>query len=198
MGDHYFDRKPVARSRPRSVELTLPDVTVTLATDAGVFAADAVDRGTKILLLDGPAPPPGATDLLDLGCGYGPVAVVLARRAPEATVWAVDVNERARELCAANAAATGATNVRVVSPEQVEPTLRFDAVYSNPPVRIGKPALHALLLEWLERLRDGGRAELVVQKHLGADSLQRWLGEQGWQVRRLGSRQGYRLLEVTR
>lgn len=198
MTGHYFDREPSARSRPRTVELALPDLTLALTTDAGVFAGEAIDRGTKLLLLEAPLPPDGAGDLLDLGCGYGPIALTLARRCPRAVVWAVDVNERARELCTANAAAAGLANVRVAAPEEVGRDVRFDAIYSNPPVRIGKQALHALLLEWLVRLRDEGRAELVVQRHLGADSLHRWLEGQGWSVRRLGSRQGYRLLEVQR
>ncbi|CAN5289328.1 hypothetical protein BH18ACT4_BH18ACT4_02540 [soil metagenome] len=101
---HYFEPDPLTRSRPGSTNLTLPDVTLTLATDAAVFSAGAVDAGTKLLLLDGPRPAdePGA-DLLDLGCGYGPIALTLGRRAPAATVWAVDVNRRALALCAANA-----------------------------------------------------------------------------------------------
>jgi 16S rRNA G1207 methylase RsmC len=136
---------------------------------------------------------------LDLGCGYGPIALTLAHRAPAATVWAVDVNERARELCTANAAAAGlADRIVVAAPDDVDPAVRFDLIWSNPPVRIGKPALHDLLDRWLARLTPEGRAVLVVQKHLGADSLARRLADEGWTVRRLVSRQAYRILEVTR
>ena len=171
----------------------LPDVTLDLATDAGVFSRGGVDPGTKLLLLEAPAP--AATgDLLDLGCGYGPIALVLARRSPGATVWAVDVNERARELTAANAAAAGLANVRVCAPEEVPEDVRFSTMWSNPPIRVGKAALHDLLLRWLGRL--DGSAVLVVQKHLGSDSLARWLSESGFPTRRLLSRLGYRVLEV--
>jgi 16S rRNA (guanine1207-N2)-methyltransferase len=194
---HYFDEEPAAPSRPGSVDLVLPDLRVTLGTDAGVFAGSGVDPGTKYLLLDGPRPPDGARNLLDLGCGYGPIALALARRAPHAVVWAVDVNERARALCAANAAAAGLDNVRVAAPDEVPDDVRFDGVWSNPPIRIGKPALHALLAGWLGRLAPDAHAALVVQKHLGSDSLARWLEEQGWAVERLGSRRGYRILDVT-
>jgi 16S rRNA (guanine1207-N2)-methyltransferase len=179
------------------VPLTLPDLAVELTTDRGVFARDAVDPGTKLLLLEAPSPA-ASGDLLDLGCGYGPMAITLARRSPDATVWAIDVNERARDLTRANAAAAGLTNVRVSSPEDVPADVRFSTIWSNPPIRIGKPALHSLLVGWLDRLDDGGTAVLVVQKHLGADSLARWLTEQGWPVERLGSRMSYRLLEVRR
>jgi 16S rRNA (guanine1207-N2)-methyltransferase len=190
---HYFDERPSVGSAPGSVRLVLPDVTLDLATDAGVFSRGGVDPGTKLLLLE--APVPAATGhLLDLGCGYGPIALVLARRSPGATVWAVDVNERARELTAANAAAAGLANVRVCAPEEVPEDVRFSTVWSNPPIRVGKEALHELLLRWLGRL--DGSAVLVVQKHLGSDSLARWLGEQHYGVSRLVSRAGYRLLEV--
>jgi 16S rRNA (guanine1207-N2)-methyltransferase len=185
-------------SRRSSVTLALPDLTVTLATDRGVFSGDHVDPGTKLLLLDGPRPEPGTGDLLDLGCGYGPIAIALARRAPEATVWAVDVNERARALCAENAAATGVGDrVRVIAPDECPSGITFAGIWSNPPIRIGKPALHALLFTWLDRLAPDGRAHLVVQKHLGADSLADWLGRSGYDTTRIGSRMGYRLLTVT-
>jgi len=196
---HYFEPSPRVASRPRTVQLALPDLTLTLETDRGVFSAGGIDPGTKLLLLDAPPPPDGSRRLLDLGCGYGPIALTLARRAPGARVWAVDVNERAVGLCARNAAAAGLDNVTAVTAADGVPAdVHFDAIYSNPPIRIGKPALHDLLLLWLPRLEADGHAYLVVQKHLGADSLARWLGEQGWPTSRLGSRGGYRLLDVAR
>jgi 16S rRNA (guanine1207-N2)-methyltransferase len=190
---HYFDRSPAAASDPRVVTLALPDLTVDLRTDRGVFSAGRVDPGTRLLLLEAPPPPP-AGELLDLGCGYGPVAVTLARRAPGARVWAVDVNERALALAAANAVAAGAGNVVAAAPAGVPAGLRFAAVYSNPPIRIGKAALHDLLGAWVPR---SDVAYLVVGKHLGSDSLARWMAaERGWRVERLAGRAGYRLLEV--
>lgn len=195
---HYFDDDPDVASDPRPVEVTLPDVSLTLTADRGVFAADRLDAGTKLLLLEAP-PLAGAATVLDLGCGWGPITCVAARRAPDATIWAVDVNARARALTAANAAAIGAADrVRVVAPDEVPADVVFDRVLSNPPVRIGKAALHDLLLRWLPRLSPGGRAHLVVQKHLGSDSLARWLDDQGFPAARVASRAGYRILEVTR
>jgi 16S rRNA (guanine1207-N2)-methyltransferase len=199
-GGHYFDAAPSVASRRSRVRLDLPDTSMELTTDRGVFAADAVDTGTKLLLLEGPSPatdPATATGtLLDLGCGYGPIALTLARRAPSARVWAVDVNERARELCRLNADAAGLTNVSVAAPDEVPTDLWFDGIWSNPPIRVGKGALHELLLTWLARLEPHGRAWLVVQKHLGADSLVRWLDDHGHPTSRLTSRQAYRILEV--
>jgi len=194
---HYFDAEPGAASRPAAVRLDLPDQSFTLTTDRGVFSAERVDSGTKYLLLEAPAPPPTGT-FVDLGCGYGAIACTLARRSPGAEVWAIDVNERARDLCRGNAAALGLPNVRVSTPDAVDADLMVDLLWSNPPIRIGKPALHELLRTWLVRLAPTGAALLVVQKHLGADSLQRWLDGDGWAAERLGSRAGYRLLQVTR
>lgn len=196
---HYFDPSPAAEHRTGTVVLTLPDCTLELTTDAGVFAGGGIDPGTKLLLLEGPRPSPDETGaLLDLGCGYGPIALTLARRSPRATVWAVDVNERARALTAANAAALGLANVVAAAPDEVPADLRFAGIWSNPPIRIGKPALHALLVRWLAALGPGAHASLVVQRHLGSDSLARWLGEQGYAVTRLGSRRAYRILDVAR
>jgi 16S rRNA (guanine1207-N2)-methyltransferase len=192
---HYFEPRPSSRSAPKEIRLDLPDVSLTLVTDRGVFSPDRIDTGTKHLLLDGPEPVPDGT-LVDLGCGYGPIACTLARRAPAATVWAVDVNERALELCRANAARLGLTNVRVVTADGVPADLVVHELWSNPPIRVGKRALHDLLRTWLGRLAPTGRAVLVVQKHLGADSLHRWLETEGWSVERTSSRAGYRVLEV--
>jgi 16S rRNA (guanine1207-N2)-methyltransferase len=192
-GSHYFDEEPTAESAPREVLLLLPDVQFTLRTDRGVFGYDRIDQGTKSLLLD--APPPAPTgDLLDLGCGTGAIALTMAHRSPAATVWAVDVNERARELCRSNAERNGITNVRVSEPDDVPDDVVFATIWSNPAIRIGKPALHAMLLRWFARLSADGTAVMVVHKHLGSDSLQRWLTEQGFPTERLGSSSGFRLL----
>lgn len=199
-GDHYFTAAPAAASRPRRVELEVADLDrpLGLATDAGVFSATEVDLGTRILLADGPRPDPAARVLADVGCGYGPIAVVLALRAPGAEVWAVDVNERARDLCRANAEAAGVGDrVRVVAPDDVPDDVVLDGLWSNPPVRVGKAALHALLREWLPRLAPEAAAHLVVARNLGADSLAAWLVSEGHEVVRRTSKKGYRLLDVT-
>jgi 16S rRNA (guanine1207-N2)-methyltransferase len=193
--DHYFSPHPQAPHRPGQVRVILPGVYLELATDAGMFSPERLDPGTRLLLDETPAPP-ASGDLLDLGCGYGPIACVLAARSPGATVWAVDVNERALELCARNAATAGLANVRCVTPQDPSVPARFAGIWSNPPIRVGKQALHELLGLWLGRLAPGGQAHLVAGRNLGADSLHRWLAGQGWSVTRLAARSGYRLLEV--
>jgi len=167
---HYFDAHPQAAHRPGRIRVVLPDVYLELDTDSGMFSPGRLDPGTRFLLEAAPLPP-ASGDLLDLGCGYGPVACTLATRAPGATVWAVDVNERALGLCARNAAGAGLGNVRCVTPGSPDLPGAFAGIWSNPPVRIGKVPLHDLLRTWLASLAPGARACLVMGRNLGADSL---------------------------
>jgi 16S rRNA (guanine1207-N2)-methyltransferase len=196
VSSHYFEAQPTAAHRPGQVRVVLPDVYLELETDSGVFSPGRLDPGTRILLQEAP-PPPAEGDLLDLGCGYGPVSCVLASRAPGATVWAVDVNERALGLTARNARTAGLDNVRTAKPDDPAVPARLAAIWSNPPIRVGKAALHDMLGSWLARLRPDGYACLVVGRNLGSDSLHSWLSGQGWRVSRLTARSGYRLLLVT-
>jgi 16S rRNA G1207 methylase RsmC len=196
-GTHYFDDDPTVASSPVSVEVSLPDLSIMLGSDRGVFSAERLDVGTNLLLLE--APPLTADDavILDIGCGWGPIACVAAKRAPHAEVWAIDVNERARALTAQNAESIGAADrIHVVAPDDVPEDLVVNRILSNPPIRVGKKALHEILLRWLPLLAPDGVAHLVVQRHLGADSLARWLGEQGYPTERLTVRAGFRILEV--
>ncbi len=194
---HYFDDDPDTKSKPTLVEINLPDLALQLTADRGVFSSQHLDAGTKFLLLEAPPLGPDDRRILDVGCGWGPIAVVAARRAPDAHVWAIDVNERARNLTTQNAAALGLANrITVGTPDAIDAAQQFDRILSNPPIRIGKAALHDLLDRWLARLTPTGVAHLVVQRHLGSDSLADWLEGQGHGVHRLKSRAGFRILEV--
>jgi len=196
VSEQYFTGQPAAAHRPGSVHVMLPDVHLELQTDSGVFSPRRLDPGTRLLLDTGP-PPPAQGELLDLGCGYGPLALVLAARAPGARIWAVDVNERALALTAANAERAGLPNVTCAAPQDERLPARFDLIWCNPPIRIGKKALHELLTSWLTRLAAGADAYLVVQRNLGSDSLRQWLADSGWTAERVVARAGYRVLRVT-
>ena len=199
--DHYFTAAPASAAQRRAVTVELAGRQVTVSTAAGIFSPDGVDKGTAVLLREAPAPP-AAGALLDLGCGWGPIALTLALRSPEAQVWAVDVNERSLDLLRTTASSLGLDSVHPCRPEDVPEDLRLAAIWSNPPIRVGKAVLHDMLLTWLPRLVVGGAAYLVVQKNLGSDSLQRWLGEQlpaeAYAVSRYASDKGFRVLEVRR
>ena len=196
--DHYFTTTPGSAGRHHHVELGTGRGVVRLRTSEGTFSPRRIDPGTAVLLATLPDPagwPEGP--VLDLGSGYGPIATSLAIAAPTRTVWAVEVNERAAEDCRHNADRLE-LDIRVAAPDAVPADLRFAAIVSNPPVRVGKAALHDLLDRWLPRLVEGGEARLVVQRHLGADSLAAWLEAGGWRCERVRSRRGYRVLRVAR
>lgn len=193
---HYFDADPSVASRVMTYAIEGPRSTLTVESDSGVFSHGSLDKATALLLAriaDVLVDLPDG-DLLDLGCGAGPIALVLAQLFPGRTVWAVDTNSRALELTSRNAAANDLPNIRAVVPSDVPGDARIAGIVSNPPIRIGKPELHAMLDHWFSRVRGGGRALMVVGRHLGADSLQKWLGDQGWPTDRVGSSKGFRLL----
>ncbi len=195
-GEHYFSAQPAGELRERTIRVVLQGEAFELTTANGTFSPEHLDTGTAVLLAAVP-PPAAEGDLLDLGCGWGPIAIAMARRAPGASVWAVDVNERALTLAAANARIAG-VQVKTAWPEDIPAGVRFATIWSNPPIRIGKAALHALLEAWLLRLKPGGSAWLVVAKHLGGDSLQRWIEEAfpAMTVTRAATDKGFRVLRV--
>jgi len=199
--DHYFTAEPASAAERRQLRVFLAGRELIVETAPGVFCPDRVDIGTAVLLREAPDPP-AEGNLLDLGCGWGPVALTLGLRSPAASIWAVDVNQRALGLARDNAQTLGVNDFHAVTPDQVPTQIRFAAIWSNPPIRVGKEVLHDMLLTWLPRLETGGTAYLVVQKNLGADSLQQWLASRfdpsEFAVGRYATARGFRVLSVRR
>jgi 16S rRNA G1207 methylase RsmC len=199
-GDHYFSASPTSAENLRRIRVRLAGRDVEVTTAGGVFSPDHIDSGTSVLLANTPPPPPGG-NLLDLGCGWGPIALTLALQAPHSTVWAVDVNERALDLVRRNAQSLGIVNVNAALPGDVPDELAFRTIRSNPPIRVGKHELHGLLERWIPRLDERSDAWLVVQRNLGSDSLQRWLAatfDDGYSVHRAATGRGFRVIKVRR
>lgn len=195
---HYFSENPTGDFAPQPLTVELAGRSVQVMTAPGIFSPGGLDKGTKILLDE--APEPGGARMLDIGCGWGPIALTLALKAPEAQIYAVEVNSRSARLTEMNAARLGLTNVTVSAPEALDESLTFDTIWSNPPIRVGKDVLHGIMHTWLPRLAPGGTAYLVVQKNLGSDSLQKWLAETfpNLEVTRYATSKGFRILEVHR
>jgi 16S rRNA (guanine1207-N2)-methyltransferase len=196
--EQYFAAQPASELNLRTFHARLVGQVYELTTASGIFSPERIDAGTDVLLANTPAPPPGG-NLLDLGCGWGPIALSLAIHSPHATVWAVDVNERALDLVRRNARTLGLDNVNVCTPDNVPTDIRFLTIWSNPPIRVGKNELHGLLGTWLPRLEPGSDAWLVVQRNLGADSLQRWLEatySEDFVFTRAATNKGYRVLRA--
>ena len=197
-GEHYFSASPAGPGERRRGDVELAGRRRSVVTAGGVFAPDRVDTGTQVLLREAPKPPSRGT-FLDLGCGWGPITLSLGLLSPAAIVYAVDVNERALELTRTNAGAAGLDQVRVCRPDEVPDDARFELIWSNPPIRVGKQVLHELLGRWLPRLTEAGEAYLVVQRNLGADSLHRWItAELGLPCDRYAVSKGFRILRVSR
>lgn len=198
--EHYFSAQPAGEFRTTEIAVRLAHGDYTVETAGSIFSPDHIDAGTEQLLYSVPAPPETG-NFLDLGCGWGPMALTLAIEAPEASIYAVDVNERALELTTRNAARLGLTNITAGLPGSIEPTVNFDLIWSNPPIRVGKAELHDIMKTWLPRLNVAGEAYLVVAKHLGADSFEKWLGtefEATHSVTREDTRKGFRIIKVVR
>ena len=198
--EHYFSSTPESELRTRTIHVRLAGQPYEVVTANGVFSPEHIDTGTQVLLANVPAAPPGG-NLLDLGCGWGPIALSLALESPRATVWAVDVNERALDLVRANAQRMAIPNINAVTPENVPADITFMTIWSNPPIRVGKNELHGMLEHWLPRLEPGSDAWLVVQRNLGSDSLHRWLQAsfpEEFSFVRAATNKGYRVLRARR
>ncbi|MGO3319108.1 MAG: class I SAM-dependent methyltransferase [Microbacterium gubbeenense] len=198
MGDHYFSAQPSSPEELRTISVNLAGRDITATTASGVFSPDRLDKGTEVLLANSPDAPPGG-DFLDIGCGWGAISLALAMQSPHARIWALDVNERALDLVRRNAESLGLDNIRAVTADQIPTDIAFRTIWSNPPIRIGKPALHELMQTWLPRLDLSSDAYLVVQKNLGSDSLQRWMEQtlpDRFAVHRHAISKGFRVLKV--
>ena len=196
--EHYFSKEPLTPLKPKTIQIPVAGISQQVTTASGTFSPQQLDFGTEVLIeqMDELAQ---TGNLLDLGCGWGPIALNLGKLRPTSTVWAVDINNRSLELTAKNAADLGISNIEVALPERVPEDLKFSGIWSNPPIRIGKKELHTLLLHWLPRLEKDAEAFLVVQKNLGSDSLQKWLTDElaeGYEVSRYTSIKTYRVLRV--
>jgi 16S rRNA (guanine1207-N2)-methyltransferase len=196
--EHYFSETPGSDFKPKEITVQINGHEVLVTTAGGVFSPDHIDQGTNVLLAHLDESPAGG-NILDIGCGWGPIALSLASASPKATVWAVDVNQRSLDLTAANAKRLGLSNIKCVKPEEVPAEIQFSGIWSNPPIRVGKEVLHDILLTWLPRLQEQAEAYLVVQKNLGADSLHRWLEStlpETYSTVRVDTAKSFRVLRV--
>ena len=202
MSDHYFSADPSVPFEREPFTCMVWGQRLELVSGSGVYSRGRLDPGTAVLFRE--TEPPAPSDVLDLGTGYGVIglAIAAAWQSAESSgglVTGVEVNQRAVLLANENSAALRLQDRFVATgPDEVAAGATYDEIWSNPPIRIGKLALHDLLLQWFERLRPEGRAVMVVGKNLGADSLQAWLTDQGWPTTRLASAKGFRVLESRR
>jgi 16S rRNA G1207 methylase RsmC len=199
-GEHYFSAEPTGDFKPKTIRVNLLDQDFQLQTAGGVFSPDHLDTGTA-MLLNHISEAPTTGNLLDVGCGWGPIAIALALQAPEATIWAIDVNQRSLDLTNLNAKTLGITNIKTCLPDEVPTDLEFSGIWSNPPIRVGKSELHNILMTWLPRISPECESYLVVAKDLGADTLLKWLQSElpsEFDAQRIDTAKGFRIIRVTR
>jgi len=199
-GEHYFSESPKSTHSTNFHEVALRSHTVTVTTASGTFSPGGVDRGTQVLLKYAPPPPPQG-NFLDIGCGWGPLSLALALESPQAQVIGIEVNERARMSATENYENLGISNLTICHPDEVPPQSRFDLIWSNPPIRVGKVALYEIVTRWLNTLTAQGEAWFVIAKKLGGDSLHDWInqGKAGdFQATRVETSKGFRVLHITR
>lgn len=196
--EQYFASNPRVAAKPRELEIELSGMLFRVHTAAGVFSGEGLDKGTAVLLRKVPPLPENGV-FVDVGCGWGPLTLVMARLRPEAQVIGVDVNSRALEFTSRNAQDNHLDNVTVLSESAALADIApasVDVIWSNPPIRIGKTALHEMWEQWRQKLRPGGVAYVVMGKNLGADTFTIWAQDHGWKAEKIASSKGFRLLEL--
>ncbi len=195
--EHYFSSDPAAPKKTVSIAMQVGGKQLELEAASGTFSSGRLDAGTAVLLKhDDHFPKDG--NVLDIGCGWGPIGLSIASLQKNSTVYGIDINQRSIEQSNLNSKSLGLKNFTAMHSRDLPEDLRFSAIWSNPPIRVGKKILHELMESFIPRLEPGGRAMLVVQKNLGADSFQRWLSNRfpEAEVSRVGTDKGYRVISL--
>ena len=198
MSEHYYSNKPQTESKPRQWKFTLLGNTFTFETDAGVFSKSEVDFGSRVLI-DAFEMPDVAGVLLDVGCGYGPIGLSIAKVHPEREVLMMDINSRAIGLAQKNAQLNGVQNVRIFESDglsAVEASVKAAVVLTNPPIRAGKETIFRFYDSAYEVLVENGELWIVIQKKQGAPSTVSHLEEMFSEVDVVEKKKGYWIIRA--
>lgn len=197
MSEHYYSANPTSERNPQTWTFTLRGHEFRFTTDSGVFSKREVDFGTR-LLIETFQEPDVAGDVLDVGCGYGPIGLALAQSFPNRRVHMIDVNERALELAEANKRANGIRNVNIYKSDLFSEVgeQQFAAVVTNPPIRAGKRVVHAIFEQSRDHLVDNGELWVVIQKKQGAPSALQKLHEWFAAVEVVVKKKGYYIIKA--
>lgn len=198
MADHYYTNQPSTTHDRKIWDAQLRGQKFRFISDAGVFAKGGVDYGSRVLIeaMDIPE----AAQVLDVGCGYGPIGLTAARLAGRGHVTMIDVNQRAVELAKENAANNKVANVTIVESDLFAALgeQQFDVILTNPPIRAGKEVVHAIFEGAYDRLREGGALWIVIQKKQGAPSAKQKLESLFAQVEEVTKDKGYRVYRAVK
>ena len=180
--NHYFSEKPEIKSEKKRIKYTIQNKKFEFITDNGVFSKSKVDFGTDLMLNEFLKKNRGLEvekiKILDIGCGYGAVSVILKSFYPEISITLSDVNERALELSEENLKKYGINDYHIIKSDAFEKiTEKFDVILSNPPIRAGKDIIFKIYSEAYEHLNENGQFYCVIQTKHGAKSTQKKLME---------------------
>lgn len=196
MAEQYFTENPTVDHDEHHVNYHLNGINLNLTTDAGVFSKNRVDYGSGVLIeqmLEQDLP---GGNILDVGCGYGPIGLFAAKKWPDRQVDMVDVNERAMDLARRNAAANGAGNANIFASDRYqEVSGQYAMIVTNPPIRAGKAIWSSILSEAKEHLTDGGILLVVIQKKQGAPSAKKLMAASLGNCEILTRDKGYYILK---
>ncbi len=197
MPEHYFSKKPQSKSSPKTWTYRLQDKWYTFTSDTGVFSRHEVDFGSKLLIEQFNAPNIQG-DILDLGCGYGPIGIALADRYRGRNVVMSDINERALQLAKENAKQNNIDNVEFISSDRFEHigNRTFAAIVTNPPIRAGKRIVHSIFEGSKSALCECGELWIVIQKKQGAPSAKKKLKEIFGNVEVIHRHKGYHIMKA--
>ena len=192
----YFDNVEGLAHQDITYQFELLGERYSFQSDAGVFSKDGLDDGTR-LLLETIAKTDLGTNILDLGCGVGPIGLILAHTDPSRHVVLADVNDRALECAKKNAVNLGFSDqVELVHSDVYNnlTTSSFSTIVTNPPIRAGKKVTYAMYAGAISHLNEGGQLILVIRKQQGASSCQEYLKTIFKEVEVVKSKKGYRIL----
>ena len=198
MSNHYYTKNPETESKEASWTFPLRGREFRFISDSGVFSKKTVDFGSRLLIETFRLNEEVAGDILDVGCGYGPMGLALAYAYPARLVEMVDVNERAMSLARRNAEANNIRNVKVYESntyDQVPEERQFAAIVSNPPIRAGKQVVHRILSEAHTHLLAGGTLTVVIQKKQGAPSAEQKMLDVFGNVEIIARDKGYWIIQ---
>lgn len=199
MTDHYYTNRPTVAHDEKEFTFELRGHSFRFKSDAGVFSKERIDYGSVLLIEEMEI---SETDqVLDMGCGYGPIGITAAFLASKGKVLMVDVNERAVALAKHNVAVNQISNAEVAVSDlfqQIEPTRKFNVILTNPPIRAGKNTVHQIFEEAYSFLHPNGSLWVVIQKKQGAPSAMRKLEELYDEVKKVTQDKGYWIIKATK
>jgi 16S rRNA (guanine1207-N2)-methyltransferase len=196
MSEHYYADQPSSESNPKTWSYELNGYTIKFTSDDGVFSKKEVDFGSK-LMLELYSDPAVKGNILDMGCGYGPIGLTVAKQYSDRTVWMVDVNERALSLSKLNAKQNNVGNIKVLKSylfDELENEM-YASVITNPPIRAGKKVVHQLFEQAYEHILPNGELWVVIQKKQGAPSAIEKLESLFSEVEVVGKKKGYYIIK---